>query len=222
MPRIIKDLKSFNNNEKLNEDFSWGNLISGALDLGGQGLRKTIKEKIAASIMEKFGVRDNSIFSGLVQEVVDAIPVKDYPEIIMGEKANVEYLAPFMVQAIGEFIERKGLDTLADSLGLDPRGWLYSTLVNSFQTDKGKETLKNLFVEAFGGKESKGSVARDAISGLPDRDKAKISDSVKQRISTLYGKNVEMEPAKDTKGIGDYASDFWHSLLGDKESKKTF
>jgi hypothetical protein len=222
MTRIIKDLGSFTESEKINEDFSWGNLISGALDLGGEGLRKTIKEKIAASIMEKFGILDDSIFSGLIQEVVDAIPVKDYPGIIMGEKANVDYLAPFMVQAIGEFVERKGLDTFAESLGLDPRGWLYSTIANSLQTERGKETLKNLFVEAFGGKGAQGSVARDAISGLPQRDKVKISDSVKKKLSTLYGKPVDMEPKKDDKGVGDYISDFWHSLLGDKEPKKTF
>jgi hypothetical protein len=220
MTRIIKDLNTFSEETSLNEDFSWGNLLSGALDFAGEGVRKTIKEKIAASIMETFGIMENSLLSAFVQEIVEKIPVKDYPGIIMGEKANVDYLAPIMVEAMDEFIERKGFDALAEQLGIEPNGWLYRIIVNGIQSPSGKEKLKQMFVEAFGGKDATGSVARDAISSLPVKDKKLISDNVKKKLSSYYGKSVEMEPDK-SKGFGDYVSDFWHSLIGDKEPQKS-
>lgn len=210
MSKIIKDLNTFSDEVQLNEDFSWGGLISGAFNFASTGLRKTVKEKIAAIILEQIGIKQDSLFSGIVQEAVDAIPIKDYPALITGEKANIEYLAPKMAQAISEFFERKGFDPIAEQMGIDSKGWLYSTIRNGLQSPEGKERLKSMLIEAFGGKDAKGSVARDAISDLPKEDKQKISDEVKKKLGIMYGKKVEMEPEKK----GDYISDFWSSLLG--------
>ena len=182
MTKIIKDLNTFSEELRINEEFNLGNLLSGALDFAGEGLRRTIKEKIAASIMEIVGVEENSLLSGLVQEVVEEIPVKDYPSILAGDKANVEYLAPHIVVAIEKFIERKGFDPIAEKIGIDPRGWLYKTIINGVQSPEGREKLKLMLIDAFGGKNAKGSVARDAISSLLPGQKEQLSDSVKKQI----------------------------------------
>lgn len=215
MTKIIKDLNTFSEELRINEEFNLGNLLSGALDFAGEGLRRTIKEKIAASIMEIIGVEENSLLSGLVQEVVEEIPVKDYPSILTGDKANVEYLAPHIVVAMEKFIERKGFDPIAEKIGIDPRGWLYKTIINGVQSPEGREKLKLMLIDAFGGKNAKGSVARDAISSLLPGQKEQLSDSVKKEIASVYGKSVKPEE-KIEKGLGDYASAFLGSLFGNK------
>jgi hypothetical protein len=214
MSRIIKDLNSFSHESELNEEFNWGNALSSVMGIAGTGFQKTIKEKIAAVILEKIGILEDTILSQIVQEVVDQIPFKDYPAILTGEKANVEYLAPKMTQAITEFFERRGLDPIAQQIGIDPKGWLYSTIRNGLQSPQGKEKLKSFFIEAFGGKDAKGSVARDAFSDLPKADKDKISDEVEKKLSTMYGKPIDTETAKPEES--NYFSDFLKSFSGTK------
>lgn len=218
MSRIIKDLDSFSKEIELNEEFSWGNLLSGVLNLAGTGFQKTIKEKIAAVVLEKIGILPDTILSQIVQEVVDAIPIKDYPDILTGEKANVEYLAPFMVQAITEFFERRGLDPLAKQIGIDPNGWIYSTIRNGLQSPQGREKLKSFFIEAFGGKNAEGSVARDAFSSLTKQEKDKLSSGAKQKIYQMSGRSLEKEPAQSgsDKGESNYISSFIKSITGEK------
>lgn len=217
MSRIIKDFDSFSK-ESVNEDFKWddvGNFFSGILGFAGEGLKKTIKQKVAASLMEKLGVEENSTLSVLIQEVVDQIPVKDYPDLFTGEKANVEYLAPLMSKTIQEFIQRKGIDTLAQQLGIKVNGWLYSTLREGLQSEKGREILENMLISAFGGKDAKGSVARDAIASLDPKDKAQLTDVVRKKADKFYGKT---EDKQDDKGFGDYISSFWNVLTGNKQT----
>ena len=168
MSKIIKDFDSFSA-ENTNESFEWndlGNFFSGILGFAGEGLRKTIKQKVAASLMEKIGVEENSTLSVLIQEVVDQIPVKDYPALFTGEKANVEYLAPLMSKTIQEFIQRKGIDTLAQQMGIKVNGWLYSTLREGLQSENGRKIIEDMLISAFGGENAKGSIARDAIADL--------------------------------------------------------
>jgi hypothetical protein len=217
MSRIIKDFNSFKESQ-VNEEFQWsdvGNFFSGILGFAGEGLRKTIKQKVAASLMERLGVEENSIFSTIIQEVVDQIPVKDYPELFTGEKANVEYLAPMMSKAIQELIQRKGIDGIAQQLGLKTDGWLFSTIREGLQSEKGRENIEAMLIAAFGGKDARGSVARDAISTLDPRDKDKLADVVKQRADKFYGKPGEKE---EDKGFGDYISSFWNVLTGNKQT----
>jgi hypothetical protein len=210
MSRIIKDLNSFSQESELNEEFNWGNLFSGILDFGGEGLRKTVKEKIAALLLEKIGISEDSVLSGLIQQIVDAIPIKDYSAIITGEKANVDYLAPKMVQAMQEFIERKGFDPIAEKLGIEPKGWLYGIIINGFQSPEGKARLEKMLIDAFGGENAKGSVFRDAISELPKTEKDKISGEVEKKLTTIYGKQPgqQMEAPQD----GKFLVDFWKSF----------
>jgi hypothetical protein len=220
MYRIIKDFDSFSG-EETNEAFQFsdlGGFFNGLLGFAGEGLRKTIKQKVAAKIMEQIGVEENSNMSVIVQEVIDQIPMEDYPKLLTGEKANVEYLAPMMAKALHEFIQRKGLDTLATQMGIKPTGWLYSTLREGLQSDKGKMIIENALIEAFGGPGAKGSVGRDALASLNPSDKSQLSSIAKNKASQLYGKSNSASQSGNNKGAMDYLSTFWNSLSGKKES----
>lgn len=221
MSKIIKDFDSFSK-EQVNEEFSLkglGDFFSGITTFASEGLRKSIKQKIVASLMEKFGVEENSLFSGILQEVVDQIPIKDYPAIFTGEKANVEYLAPRMSEAIQELIQRKGLDGIAQQIGLKTDGLLYSTIregiQSSIKTGKAKKVIEDMLIAVFGGENAKGSVARDAISSLDPRDKSQLTDAVKKNADKFYGKT---DSKQSEEGFGDYISSFWNVLTGNKQT----
>ena len=220
MSRIIKNFDSFSDGET-NESFQFsdlGGFFNGLLGFAGEGLRKTIKQKVAAKLMEQIGVEENSNMSVIVQEVVDQIPIEDYPELLTGEKANVDYLAPLMAKALQEFIQRKGLDSLATQMGIKPTGWLYSTLREGLQSEKGKAIIENALIEAFGGPGAKGSVGRDALASLSDTDKNQLSSIARDKASQFYGNASSASQSNPDKGAMDYLSTFWNSLTGKKEA----
>ena len=217
MSRIIKDFNSFNR-DNVNEEFKWsdlGNIFGGVFGFAQEGLKKTIKQKITASLLEKLGVEENSLFSTIIQEAVDQIPVKDYPEILTGEKANVEYLAPKMSLAIQELIQRKGIDGIAQQLGLKTDGWLFSTIREGLQSEKGRQNIENILIAAFGGSDAKGSVARDAIASLNPKEKDELADAIKKKADKFYGKS---NGEKEEEGFGDYISSLWNVLTGNKQT----
>jgi hypothetical protein len=220
MSRIIKNFDSFSD-EETNESFQFsdlGGFFDGLLGFAGEGLRKTIKQKVAAKLMEQIGVEENSNMSVIVQEVVDQIPIEDYPELLTGEKANVDYLAPLMAKALQEFIQRKGLDSLATQMGIKPTGWLYSTLREGLQSEKGKAIIENALIEAFGGPGAKGSVGRDALASLSDTDKNQLSSIARDKASQFYGNTSSASQSNRDKGAMDYLSTFWNSLTGKNEA----
>jgi|TARA_R110000868_G_scaffold15235_2_gene69582 hypothetical protein len=220
MSRIIKNFDSFSD-EETNESFQFsdlGGFFDGLLGFAGEGLRKTIKQKVAAKLMEQIGVEENSNMSVIVQEVVDQIPIEDYPELLTGEKANVDYLAPLMAKALQEFIQRKGLDSLATQMGIKPTGWLYSTLREGLQSEKGKAIIENALIEAFGGPGAKGSVGRDALASLSDTDKNQLSSIARDKASQFYGNTSSASQSDRDRGAMDYLSTFWNSLTGKKEA----
>lgn len=217
MSRIIKDFDSFSDNE-VNESLEdFGNFFTGLFGFAGEGLRKTIKQKVAAKLMEQIGVKENSNMSTIVQEVVDQIPVSDYPKLMTGENANVEYLAPILAKSLQEFIQRKGLDTLASQMGIEPNGWLYSTLREGLQSERGRMIIENALVEAFGGPNAKGSVGRDAISDLDSSDKQELVDAARNKAAQIYGKSNTVAQPESGKGAMDYLSTFWNSLVGNNK-----
>ena len=221
MSRIIKDFDSFSE-EETNEAFQFsdlGGFFNGLLGFAGEGLRKTIKQKVAAKLMEQLGVEENSNMSVIVQEVIDQIPISDYPKLLTGEKANVQYLAPMMAKALQEFIQRKGLDSLATQMGIKPTGWLYSTLREGLQSEKGKKMIEDSLIQAFGGPGAKGSIGRDAIASLDPHDKSQLSDIARKKASQFYGKSSSSaNSGQSGDGAMDYLSTFWNSLTGKKES----
>jgi hypothetical protein len=210
----IKKLEEF----ELNEDFSLSNignsimgLVGKALPVLGGGFVKTIKQKITAIILEKVGIKEKSTLSVLVQEFVDQIPPADLPGILTGEKANAEYLAPKMAAFLQEFIQRKGLDSLAEQMGIETTGWLYSTIRESIQGEIGKEKLTKLFLSLFGSMPHVGSTA---INSLDPADKGKFSDALNQRLSTSQTVSPATSPASSTEsGSQSPISSFFSGLL---------
>jgi hypothetical protein len=168
--------------------------------------------------MEQLGVEENSNMSVIVQEVIDQIPLDDYPKLLTGEKANVQYLAPMMAKALQEFIQRKGLDSLATQMGIKPNGWLYSTLREGLQSEKGKKMIEDALIEAFGGPGASGSIGRDAIASLDPDDKSQLSAIAREKASQFYGKSKGPSGQGNDRGAMDYISTFWNSLTGKKEA----
>ena len=109
----VKSFEEFHSGE-LKEDssslFSFdfvGNLFSKGLD----AFSDVLKGKVIAFLMEKLGIGEGSIFSKLVQNFVETIPVGDYYAILFKGKASAPYLAPKAAQATLEFLQEKGVDT---------------------------------------------------------------------------------------------------------------
>lgn len=221
MSRIIKNFDSFAD-DNTNEAFDLSGVmdfLGGAVGFAGEGLRKSIKEKIAEIIMEKIGILPDTILSGLVQEVVDQVPIKDYPAIMTGEKANVEYLAPMLSKAVIELVERKGLDTMAKQIGIDPNGMIFRTIRNGVQSEKGRAVIEKIIIDLFGGENATGSVARDAIVGLEQKDKNELADTIRNKASQFYGKSMpNTNTGSETGGMGDYLTKFMDSLSGTKQT----
>jgi hypothetical protein len=174
-------LKSFSEFEKkkLNEAdlFSWDS----AKSLFGKGLDSisdVAKGKVTAILLEKLGIKEGSIFSKLVQNFVETIPVSDYFSLLFKGKASASYLAPKAAQATVEFLQEKGLDGIAQALGIDEKGLIYRSVSEmiSNETSKGdfKKTLEEFYLGIFGGFES--------IS--PEELKKDLTPTEKEKIST--------------------------------------
>lgn len=166
----------------INEDFSLAGILSHALPLLGDSFGQTIRQKIAATLIEKLGIEDKSTLSVMVQEFVATIPFSDIPGIITGEKANAEYFVPKLAEFIPRFFQRKGIDTIASSLGINSTGWLYSTLRNMLETDLGKQNL-NKFLNSLFNVDSGHSMGSSIISKLDPQDKEKMADVIQTKTT---------------------------------------
>jgi hypothetical protein len=223
MSRIIKNFDSFSH-EEVNEAFQLsdlGGFFSGLVDFAGEGIQRTIKQKIAAKLMEQLGVEENSILSSLIQEAVSGIPISDYPKLLTGENANVEYLAPLMAESIQRLIERKGLDGIAKQIGFSvdpPNNKIYSVVRNGLQGQIGKEKLTKLIISIMGGESAKGSIGADALNSLDPRDKKQLSDAMKNKAAQFYGNTNTASQSKTGNNPMDYISTFLNSLSGKNES----
>jgi hypothetical protein len=223
MSRIIKNFDSFSH-EEVNENFDWnqlGGIFSGLVKFAGDDIATTIKQKITAKLMEQFGIEENSVLSALVQEAIGEIPLSDYPKLLTGENANVEYLAPLMAEAVQRLIQRKGLDGIAKQIGFNvdpPNNRIYSVVRNGLQGEIGKEKLTNLIINILGGDSAKGSVGADALNALDPRDKKQLSDAMKNKAAQFYGKTSTVSQSKTGNSPTDYISTFFNSLSGKNES----
>jgi hypothetical protein len=207
MTKIVK-LDEFNH---MNEDLSMGEILFGkVLPFMGEGFIKTLKQKIAATLMEKIGILEDSKFSIIIQELVDSIPVKDIPGLITGEKANAEYLAPKLAQACQEYIQRKGLDSLFEPFGIDPNGWLASTVREGLQSELGQEKIEAFFIAALGGEK----LLTGALSKLDPEDKRAVDSALVQQAAKMYPTKVNGTESKESKGgMMDTLSSIWSGFL---------
>jgi len=209
MTKIVK-LDEF---QIVNEDLSMGELLFGkVLPFMGEGFIKTLKQKIAAILMEKIGILEDSKFSIIIQELVDSIPVKDIPGLMTGEKANAEYLAPKLAQAVQEYIQRKGLDSLFEPFGIDPNGWMASTIREGLQSEIGQDRIEAFFISALGGEK----ILSGALSKLDPSDKRAVDSALVQQAAKTYPTKRESSVSSDKgsgNGMMDTLSAIWGGLL---------
>jgi hypothetical protein len=157
------------------------------LPVAGEGFIRTIKQKISAAIIEKIGVKENSMLSGFVQEVVASIPVKDIPGIITGSKTNTEYLVPLLAESTQNFIQRKGLEQLLEPLGAEPNGWLVATIRNAIQGEIGKKNLEKMYTSLLGAEPFSDSV----MDKFTPEEKEQLSGSLAQQAMKVYPTSVK-------------------------------
>lgn len=219
MSRAVKNFDSFSEENRINE--MWGiddikGMLGKVIPTLGEGFTKTLKQKLAATLMKKFGILEKSDLSAVVQEIVDAVPVADIPDIISGNKTDSNYWAPIVAQAIQEFIQRKGLDPLFEKIGIDPNGWIASTIRESMQTQLGKDKLKNMILFAFNGAVGVGkdavSLGSSTLDSLDPEHKdqltsafSKAAGQVRPTYSTFVddrGRTIDQSKSKDDKGGG--------------------
>lgn len=219
MSRAVKNFDSFSEENRINE--MWGiddikGMLGKVIPTLGEGFSKTLKQKLAATLMKKFGILEKSDLSAIVQEIVDAVPVADIPDIISGNKTDSDYWAPIVAQAIQEFIQRKGIDPIFEKIGIDPNGWIASTIRESMQTQLGKDKLKNLILFAFNGAVGKGkdavSLGSSTLDSLDPEHKdqltsafSKAAGQVRPTYSTFVddrGRTIDQSKSKDDKGGG--------------------
>jgi hypothetical protein len=206
----IKKFEDFPyNQESVNEGFldDVTSIIGKMVPFLGTGFIKTIKQKLAATLLEKLGIMENTAASTIIQELVDAIEVKEMPGLLTGENANAEFLAPRLAQAVQEYIQRKGFDSLYVPFGIDPNGWLASTIREGFQEEVGKERLTKFFLKALGGE----PIGKELVNKLDPKDKNQIKDALSRQLAKEYPTKSK---SGSESGFMDTVGSIWDKFTG--------
>jgi hypothetical protein len=149
MSSIITPFSEFEPEENLNESNWFSSLISKTWT----GFTDVITTKVAAYLLKFLGIGETSIFSKLVQNFVEQIPLSDYPKIFFKKKADSKYLAPKAADATIEFLTDVGLDGVAEKLGIEPTGYIYRTINEMISNEtkrKGfRENLEVFYLNLF-------------------------------------------------------------------------
>jgi hypothetical protein len=149
MSSIITPLKEFENEPNINES----NWFSSLLSKTYTGFTDVIKGKVVAFLLNFLGIGEGSIFSKLVQNFVEQIPLSDYPKIFFKKKVDSKYLSPKAAKATVEFLSEVGLDGVAEKLGIDPKGYIYRTISemisNEVSRNKFQENLEIFYFNVF-------------------------------------------------------------------------
>jgi hypothetical protein len=185
MSRRIKKLDEY----KINEDFDIGSILSSIFPVLGSSFQDTIKTKIAATLLEKIGLVENSLLSSFFQEFVAEIPIADYSKILSGE-SDANYWAPKMTDFARRFVERKGIDTIAEKMGIKPDGLAYTYFRNLILSKEGQQKMTSFFHQLIGSS----NIGQEAMSSLDPNDKNKLTDIISKRMdrsgsSGSYGTN---------------------------------
>lgn len=145
----IKNYDSFDRVDESILDFDLGSALSSITNAFGGA----IKEKIVAVILSKIGLKEDSVLSEIVQELVENFPTADLYKLFTQDPKvwNSNYFAPQLAKATKEFIERKGFDTLAEKLGVDPKGMLYRTIKELAHEETGMDNLTKFYGTLLGG-----------------------------------------------------------------------
>ena len=215
MDNKIKSFSDFKNSQEPSLNEAWYDGIFGSL---GTGFSDVIKGKVSAYLLSFFGINEQSIFSKLVQNFVEQIPLADLTKIIFAGKVNSSYLAPKLADATIEFLTEKGLDGIAEDLKIEPDGWIYRTisemLSNRARTENFRETLVSLYMQAFNGFPPIST--SDFTSSLSPSERSKVSSGIERVVKS---KDIDV----DTGGSdsGDLVNNFLSGLLGNSQSMQS-
>jgi hypothetical protein len=199
---MVKSFSEFINKPVNEEDlFSWDTVTS----LFGKGLdavSNVVKGKVVAVLLSKLGIKEGSIFEKLVENFVETIPVGDYYSLVFKGKASAPYLAPKAAQATMEFLQEKGLDGMAQALGIDEKGLIYRTVSEMItnETTKGtfSKTLEQFYLEIFGGIEP--TSVEQFKKDLSSQEKTQIMTSLEQ---TAKSQGTDLKDPDAKQGMFD-------------------
>jgi hypothetical protein len=204
---FVKNFDNFRSDSKVNEEFDFFDFLGKTWDIAGDALSSTLKQKIVAVLMEKFGVLENSLASEFLQQVVSNIPVGDYPEIFMGEKGNVKYFAPLLAKSIKFTVEKKGLDDIFKTFGFDSNGLIARTILNAIMQADSLEKIENFILSLFG---EEANIGKEAMSALDQKERELLNNSMFKAAkeipnfnlrSGLGGKDSENQAAGILSGL---------------------
>lgn len=194
---MVKSFSEFINKPVNEADlFSWDTVTS----LFGKGLdavSNVVKGKVVAVLLSKLGIKEGSIFEKLVENFVETIPVGDYYSLVFKGKASAPYLAPKAAQATIEFLQEKGLDGMAQALGIDEKGLIFrfvSEMISN-ETTKGtfSKSLEQFYLEILGGIEP--TSVEQFKKDLSSQEKTQIMTSLEQNAKS-QGSDLKDPDAK--------------------------
>lgn len=236
MSNHIKSFQSFSSDKSqkdslLEFNFDAGSLLTGAVNFFGPGLGSAVEQKLVEFLLNKLGIKPDSAASMLIQEVVEAIPMEDYPDILTGEKLNMKYLNPYLAEAIVDSVKRTGLDPifgpLAEKFGLEPGGLLTRTFVESFEAlgeDELRKKVLNLLNFIAGIEFSAGEYA----STLDSETQEKLSKGIGKALSKQSplaikrAKELQAKIKEKTGGESNWFSTLVGSLSKPSKMSDTF
>jgi hypothetical protein len=185
---FVKNFDNFRSDSKVNEEFDFFDFLGKTWDIAGDALSSTLKQKIVAVLMEKFGILENSLASEFLQQVVSNIPVGDYPEIFMGEKGNVKYFAPLLAKSIKFTVEKKGLDDIFKTFGFDSNGLIARTILNAIMQTDSLEKIENFVLSLFG---EEANIGREAMSALDQKERELLNNSMFKAAKEIPNFNLK-------------------------------
>jgi len=216
MANNIKSFEDFKSDIAQEVNESW---FSDILGYAGGAFSDVLKGKASAYLMSFFGIGEQSIFSKLVQNFVEQIPIADLTKIIFAGKANSAYLAPKMADATIEFLSEKGLDGIAEDLHIEPSGWIYRTLSeiisNQARRENFRESLVKFYLQAFNGFESPD--VEEFKSSLSSMDKRSLERGLED-ASRRSGADLDVASSEAGR---DMVTDFLSGLAGDGQSMQS-
>lgn len=216
MANNIKSFEDFKSASVSDVNENW---VSDILGYAGGAFSDVLKGKASAYLMSFFGIGEQSIFSKLVQNFVEQIPIADLTKIIFAGKANSAYLAPKMADATIEFLAEKGLDGIAQDLHIEPSGWIYRTLSeivsNQARRENFREMLVGFYLQAFNGFESPGvDDFKASLSPTEARSLERGLEDVARRSSG----DINITPSD---GGSDMITSFLSGLMGNGQSMQS-
>jgi hypothetical protein len=185
---FVKNFDNFRSDSKVNEEFNFFDFLGKTWDIAGDALSSTVKQKVVAVLMEKFGILENSLASEFLQQVVSAIPVGDWPEILMGDKGDAKYFAPKMAEAIQFTVQKKGLDDIFKTFGFDSNGLIARTVLNAIMQNESKEKIENFILSLFG---EEANIGKEAMSALDQKERELLNNSMFKAAKEIPNFNLK-------------------------------